>query len=89
MSYVPVDVPAFGGLDLRDPEDASGSPDLLNVRFNKQAGVLDRRPGATLIGSLDHYYPTSMYNSEATGKLFVAGSSTNTRSPGATADTGW
>ena len=77
MSYVPVDVPAFGGLDLRDPEDASGSPDLLNVRFNKQSGVLDRRPGATLIGSLDHYYPTSMYNSEATGKLFVAGSSTN------------
>lgn len=76
MTYVPVDVPAFGGLDLRDPEDATGSPDLLNVRFNKQAGVLDRKPGTTLIGSLDHYYPNAMYWSEATSRLFVAGAGT-------------
>lgn len=31
MSYAPVDVPAFGGLDLRDSEDATGATSILNV----------------------------------------------------------
>ena len=51
MSYVPVDVPAFGGLDLRDPEDATGSPDLLNV-FEVQPGKLVCRAGlGSVVGS--------------------------------------
>lgn len=50
MSYVPVDVPAFGGLDLRDPEDATGSPDCLNV-YSPRPGVLSKRPGLSQSGS--------------------------------------
>lgn len=73
MSFQPADFPGFGGLDLRDPEDAQGSPDLLNVQFTAQRGVLSPSPGGTLIGSLDHYYPNAMYYSEATSRLFVAG----------------
>lgn len=50
MSYAPVDVPAFGGLDLRDPEDATGSPDCLNV-YSARDGVLSARPGMARTGS--------------------------------------
>lgn len=50
MTYVPVDIPGFGGLDLRDPEDATGSPDLLNV-YSPRPGVLSNRPGLSASGS--------------------------------------
>lgn len=77
MSFAPADFPGFGGLDLRDPEDATGSPDLLNVQFSAQRGVLSPSAGGTLIGSLDHYYPNAIYWSDATSRLLVAGSATN------------
>lgn len=77
MSFGPADFAGFGGLDLRDPEDAQGSPDLLNVQFGVQGGVLSPYPGGTLIGSLNHYYPDSIYWSDATSRLLVAGVSTN------------
>lgn len=77
MSFGPADFAGFGGLDLRDPEDAQGAIALSNVRFDVRPGRLDPRPGYTVIGSLDHYYPNAFHYSEAVARFSVAGSSTN------------
>lgn len=68
MTYVPVDVPAFGGLDLRDPEDATGSPDCLNV-FERQPGKLSCRAGlGSVVGSTNlGSTPTGLVARSASG----------------------
>lgn len=71
MSFQPADFPGFGGLDLRDVEDAQGAIALSNVRFDGQS--LRPRPGYTAVGSLDHYYPNALYYSEAVSRYCVAG----------------
>lgn len=50
MTYQPIDIAAFGGLDFTDEEDANGAIDMLNCYVERQ-GKLAVRPGYAATGA--------------------------------------